>query len=398
MNAVIFVWTLAGLMNSIFPAAGLDLTLTRKYSRLHTCLAWLIFLVSNFALNFLLYKLFLFDDTRMAVCSILILLLGAITLYSEPVESKLFLSFCLYLTVTVITFMFCGTTDTIFGGKLGLFDPVYGPYTIKNILFFIGLKLIVFTIAHCIYIFLFRDKLKNMMDQAGKKLAFYLSGPVICLLAFYTIMYTTNAIGIMPASFSFFLLYLPICTVFIIDFVHIYTSIKWDTEAVKAGLLVRLDTLTGLQNKTAFSEAGERYDKAIRSKEANFAVVIFDLNNLKRINDTNGHAKGDMALKITADYIQIVFTDCEAFRIGGDEFAVIVNDSSKISILGDMVNEFTALLSGIQDSENWRHVSAAVGYAKYLNDPDFQSVFNRADQLMYENKSITKKALEAADQ
>lgn len=391
MGTIILLWTITGMINGIFPAFSIDRTLIRRYGRVRTVLVWLVLMAATFALNFYMYTLNLFDDTRMSIFIVIMLMLGAWILYDDLPECKAFIAIGLYLSAVVVTFMFCGTTDTIMGAKLNLFDPVLGPYTVRNILFFATVKLIVFIIFHCIYIFLLADRTKKMLFHAGDKMKVYLIAPIISLIAINMIMFTTNSIGIVPASFNFFMLYLPVCAVLVIEFVHIYLSVQWATEAIKTGKLIRLDGLTGLNNRTAFTEATEKLDQKISTHPGPFGIAVFDLNHLKEINDTLGHEKGDVAIYTLADTISKVFTDCDCYRIGGDEFAVIVNEK-RVDRIGNMVKEFKEIMK-IRDAGSKDHVSAAVGYAVFDNDNNFQSVFNRADQDMYNNKVEMKAVL-----
>ena len=393
MGTVILLWTLTGLINAIFPALSIDRTFTRKYGKVRTFVSWLALFVISFIVNYYMYTLNLFDDVRMSIVSVLLLFLGTWFLYDGLLESKAFVSVGLFLCAVVITFMFCGTTDTIVGARLNLFDPVYGPYTVRNITFFASVKLVVFIIFHCIYHFFMLERTQMLLFHAGNRMRVYLIAPIISLVAANMIMYTTNAIGIVPASFNFFMLYLPICAVFVMEFAHIYMSVQWATEAIKTGKMIRQDGLTGLYNRMAFTEETERYDRMLSSGQVSFGVAVFDLNDLKQINDTLGHEKGDIAIYSLADIITKEFKDCDCYRIGGDEFAVIV-DEKKVDRIKNMVDEFKEIIKKFKVCDEWDHALAAVGYAVCDNDTNFQSVFNRADQDMYINKTEIKKVKE----
>jgi diguanylate cyclase (GGDEF)-like protein len=230
-----------------------------------------------------------------------------------------------------------------------------------------------------------------MLFHAGDKMKVYLIAPIISLIAINMIMFTTNSIGIVPASFYFFMLYLPVCAVFVIEFVHIYLSVQWATEAIKTGKMIRLDGLTGLNNRIAFTEECEKLDERLASGPVPFGIALFDLNDLKDINDTYGHEKGDIAIFTLADLITKVFKECDCYRIGGDEFVVLVGEK-RLDRIGNMVEEFKTIMKN-KDSGSLEHVSAAVGYAVFDNDSNFQSVFNRADQDMYNNKVEMKAAI-----
>lgn len=155
------------------------------------------------------------------------------------------------------------------------------------------------------------------------------------------------------------------------------------------------DALTAVQNKSAFdlhiSEIEEQLtgtDERIR-----FAIGIFDCDNLKPINDRYGHEKGNIYLKNACHLICRVFRNSLVFRIGGDEFAVILqgHDYENRAALEKTFFEKSAEISTFA-KEPWERISVSAGIAEY--DPSVDrtaaDVFNRADHLMYENKRERK--------
>ena len=155
--------------------------------------------------------------------------------------------------------------------------------------------------------------------------------------------------------------------------------------------LMRLDELTGIKNKNAFTERVTEIDEMINSNDnvPEFAVIMCDINNLKQINDTRGHSFGDEAIQKASSMICSVFESSSIYRVGGDEFAVIVT--------GDDYTNRKSLLETLKtESEiNGRLRTGPVvayGLAKYNPrvDGSFQEVFNRADGRMYANKTELK--------
>ena len=90
--------------------------------------------------------------------------------------------------------------------------------------------------------------------------------------------------------------------------------------------LARLDELTGIKNKNAFSEHVKEIDKVINGGDFDpiFGVIMCDINELKRINDTRGHSFGDEAIQRACRMICEVFEESSVYRVGGDEFAVVL--------------------------------------------------------------------------
>ena len=130
------------------------------------------------------------------------------------------------------------------------------------------------------------------------------------------------------------------------------------------------------------------------SKEGEeFAVVMVDLNNLKHVNDHCGHEAGDTYIKGCCHSICEVFKHSPVFRIGGDEFAVILKGTDfehRTSLTEELKKSFERSFLK-EDEDIWYRYSAAVGMAEKMpEDTTFDSVFNRADKAMYEDKTAFK--------
>ena len=151
---------------------------------------------------------------------------------------------------------------------------------------------------------------------------------------------------------------------------------------------VNIDALTGVWSKHAFLEAEDRLNSRIKEHEdIRFAVVICDVNGLKHINDTFGHKAGDQYIRDAANVIHTVFRDSKIYRVGGDEFAVIV--------LGQEYDDIDNLLEKIREHNLQaileKNVVVACGMSRFSNDDNVALVFERADQNMYEDKNELKK-------
>ena len=149
------------------------------------------------------------------------------------------------------------------------------------------------------------------------------------------------------------------------------------------------DPLTGVKNKLAYIEALQKLE--IRLDEGSlkeFGVVVFDLNGLKKVNDTLGHDAGDEYIKSASSLICVRFKHSPVFRIGGDEFVVILE--------GDDYRERAALLEAFDllVEENMKNGLVVVSSGCDIYDPDsdesYNDVFKRADRKMYERKSLLK--------
>ena len=150
------------------------------------------------------------------------------------------------------------------------------------------------------------------------------------------------------------------------------------------------DPLTGVKNKQAYMDYESGLDDRIKAgKVAEFGILVCDLNGLKNINDTLGHEAGDCYIKDACEFICRRFKHSPVYRIGGDEFAVILE--------GEDYRRRNAVLSEfnrhVEDNlENGGPIIAA-GMSEYIPEKDdcVMRVFKRADNDMYERKDILKK-------
>ncbi|MBR3636007.1 MAG: GGDEF domain-containing protein, partial [Lachnospiraceae bacterium] len=129
----------------------------------------------------------------------------------------------------------------------------------------------------------------------------------------------------------------------------------------------------------------ESIDDCIQRNEIEFAIAMFDINGLKEINDTLGHDVGDKAISKIAEILKQTFENEKIFRIGGDEFVVIIKADSN-----DMEKHFN-LFDGILAKANEKDdlvVDVSKGFAIYDNEYDrsYRRTFVRADYAMYADK------------
>lgn len=171
---------------------------------------------------------------------------------------------------------------------------------------------------------------------------------------------------------------------------HFKKNIQFVALNNKLSRLMETDGLTSLKNRIAFEDAKKKLQNQLNKGNFQpFAAVMFDLNNLKEINDTEGHDAGDDYIRSASRRICKTFAHSPVYRIGGDEFACIIqNDDFLIrNELLQMFRENAVIPSPIGD------LSIASGLADFdfTVDKDIESVFSRADDEMYLNKRSIKK-------
>ena len=161
--------------------------------------------------------------------------------------------------------------------------------------------------------------------------------------------------------------------------------------------LAYADALTSVHNKGAFDIYISRLQDRIQDPEDDlaFAVGVFDLNNLKSVNDAFGHDRGDLYLKTASALICRIFQHSPVFRTGGDEFAVLLTEDDYLrreELVRRFDEESAALCAAAQAP--WERADVARGVAVYEPGADLfaNDVVRRADRNMYENKRATKQA------
>ena len=152
-----------------------------------------------------------------------------------------------------------------------------------------------------------------------------------------------------------------------------------------------IDKLTGAKNRNAYHEKVDVLDTHMRKQtQIPFSVLIFDINGLKRINDTAGHAEGDRMIQSCYDFIRNHFSNMNIYRIGGDEFVIIL-EKHTAEIARVMASDFRAAAAEnthSQAASHQDHPPISCGYAVYnpQTDANFEDTFKRADADMYQDK------------
>lgn len=163
-------------------------------------------------------------------------------------------------------------------------------------------------------------------------------------------------------------------------------------EAEDMSRIAYQDALTHVKNKSAYVVKAKELTERLQWERVEFAIVMVDVNFLKRINDTYGHECGDKYLIGACGVICDVFKHSPVFRIGGDEFLVVLEGhdyEQREQLLAEAGRRF----SGVGQDEGlepWERYSAACGMGVYAQGMTVEEVFQRADEEMYRNKAAMK--------
>ncbi|WP_295155530.1 GGDEF domain-containing protein [uncultured Ruminococcus sp.] len=145
------------------------------------------------------------------------------------------------------------------------------------------------------------------------------------------------------------------------------------------------DELTGVKNKHAFAQYEMETDKQVEMGVCeDFAVLVADVNGLKRVNDTKGHLAGDEYIKSACKLICTTFKHSPVFRVGGDEFVVMMkgSDLQKSAVLMKQLHD--TMVHNIRTG--MVTLAAGISFFDSTKDMHVQDVFDRADNAMYEDK------------
>lgn len=143
-------------------------------------------------------------------------------------------------------------------------------------------------------------------------------------------------------------------------------------------MVLQLDAVTGLLNRRC-------YEANIGNLNYRVAVIFFDINQFKLVNDTYGHTVGDICLKNIADQISQVYKKYGfCYRIGGDEFCVILHE--KLENIEALNRQFLDAVHELHKNDS-RMPEVALGYAFHdAENTHIQNVIEEADKMMYQNK------------
>ena len=240
---IVALWSFAVFLASFFAAFLAGVTFEPKYPKKIRYPLWAVAAVVAYGITFLSYYINLTNDAVGILGVSVLVTLMICLLYQGTLSSKIFVSLTACLIANVCTFMFCGTTDTLLAGRLGLI--VASPYEVPNLLFFIGIKVVVYSIFFFAYFRFLRKHFREMIDSLEGKMATFVAAPAVSHVGFYVINLFSNANGIFPGHFWFFPLYLTVCIIFVIEFVLIFHSILSASREMKSA--AELNVATNIQ-------------------------------------------------------------------------------------------------------------------------------------------------------
>ena len=153
------------------------------------------------------------------------------------------------------------------------------------------------------------------------------------------------------------------------------------------------DSLTGIKNSTAYAEAIEEINKEINVGNPIFGIMVADINNLKLTNDKYGHDIGNELIVHSAKIIVDIFKTSSVYRIGGDEFVVVLKGKDlevHRSLMEKMDQAFSADYITVDNETIPVSIARGVSIFDPSIDRVYADVFSKADHAMYMHKESLK--------
>ena len=144
------------------------------------------------------------------------------------------------------------------------------------------------------------------------------------------------------------------------------------------------DHLTGLYNRHSLYDLGPKYISNSQRHDSPLSLLVIDLDHFKKVNDIHGHGVGDLVLKAVANIMQDACrTEDIVARFGGEEFIMLLSSCD----LKNAINKAEALRKDIESCKpEGLTITASIGVAQLSADDDFDTLFNKADNAVYEAK------------
>ncbi len=241
--ASIALWSFAVFLASVFAGLLTGITLTPRYKGTIRAAVWTAGAALGYGMAFVSYSINLYNDAVGILGLSALVCIFSQLLYKDSWSTKLAIALMACLIANVSTFMLCGTTDNLLGTRLGLIEE--SPYETANLIFFIGIKLVVYAGLSVLYMRYLKRTLHRTIEAVGGKMMVFIPALVISVVGFYIINLVSNSVGIYPDSFWFFPLYLTICVIFVVEFWMIFYSIDQSARTMKT--TAELNVATNIQ-------------------------------------------------------------------------------------------------------------------------------------------------------
>lgn len=222
-------------------------------------------------------------------------------------------------------------------------------------------------------------------------LPFLVMYTLICLAA---VSFIVLVLLIKPLSIGLYDIFEAIVAVFFslaVDYLVTTLRIRDYETRMKYKLLSTRDAFSSVFNKRASEDAMRKYLRA-SNPVAKCALVILDLDDFKKINDTAGHMVGDVVLRRTADMLLRIFRASDIVgRFGGDEFIILAKGMNSRDSIKRKCHKIREELWNLMERESGLRVTCSIGAVLISGqEVGYDEVFHQADAALYEAKKLGK--------
>lgn len=265
-------------------------------------------------------------------------------------------------------------------------DIVHCAATLKYMQILIVINLIFFTIIEIINLKYSRQFIHRLF-LIGMLI---LSGCIAYDMISYYISRFQGKSGLPLKGISSLGMVIMIFILFVSFYINLTEKMMQETERNFLIKSAYTDELTQIHNRRYCMEY---MNKVKISEEINYTVFCFDLNNLKFVNDTYGHAKGDILIKSAAEVIAETFESRGIVaRMGGDEF-IAISETADASEIASLMEQFQENIHKKNEEIPDLNMTIACGYASCSpKEYNIEKIYQIADNRMYENKKQMKAA------
>ncbi len=294
-------------------------------------------------------------------------------------DFRFFVTFCFLDTVTLIITFFTRAIHVVCGDVPGIISS-----------FIVCALMFLIYINGKSYFRSYRKLMENVKD-GWETMA--LSSFLIYILLIFTAAYPRpliERIEYLPVYLFLCITVLSFYALFLVTLMHKKKLSDLNARLMKEKQWHKIayrDALTGLRNRMSYIEKINELERTLEKTNVIYAVMI-DINNFKKINDTLGHHVGDLTLQNVAKLLSDTFSEehYTAFRIGGDEFAIIAKDVSEDTLKEKIKSIKTAGM----DSDIGCPLSVGYSAVDFEQDNIMENAFIRADNAMYKDKAKSK--------
>lgn len=152
------------------------------------------------------------------------------------------------------------------------------------------------------------------------------------------------------------------------------------------------DMLSGLYNRQAFDQGLMREMELAKRQQAPFSLLVIDIDNFKQINDSLGHAAGDLAIRSIGELLKSMLRQTDtAYRFGGEEFTLLLSHTEleDAMMVAERLRQSIAELKCL-NGENSFGFTVSIGVAGHRESDTATSIFKRADHALYQAKHSGK--------